>query len=124
MKTVVLFLCSIISYSAIGQADSIENEIFNYKNSKPEIISKGRRLLIEKLELEDLLKIKEIKDYLVKNIDDYQCHSFDINEYWLILYWTQEFDELLDNIEKFSIQIDRRRRAKNESRRSILGLCR
>jgi len=106
MKMILLFLCLSISYIVIGQIDSIENEILNYKNSKPEIISKGRRLLIDKLLQEDFHKMKEIKNYLIENIDDSEYQSFDREEYWLILLWTQDFDELLSSIEKIPFQVN------------------
>ena len=106
MKNILIFLFLFISYVASAQIDSIEIEILHYKNSQSEIISKARRLLAEKLTLGDYQKMKEIKDYLKKNIDNNQYLTLSSQEYWLILFWTQEFDELLSSVEQAIIYVD------------------
>ncbi len=106
MKNILTFLFLFISYIASAQIDSIEIEILNYHNSKSEIISKARRLLLDKLMLGDYQKMKEIKDYLKNNIDNKEYPTLSVQEYWLILFWTQEFDELLSSIEQTVLQVD------------------
>jgi hypothetical protein len=55
---------------------------------------------MEKFMLGDYQKMQEITNYLKNNVDDNEYISFSVREYWLILYWTQDFDELLKNIEQ------------------------
>lgn len=95
----ILLLSFIALYfSTIAQEDGIEKEIANYKNSEPEMISKARRMLIDKIKESDYLKIKEIKDYLIKERKEKNYTALYLKEYWLILYWTQEYEELLQSI--------------------------
>jgi len=106
MKNNLVFLFLFISYFASAQLDSIEIELLNYKNSQPEIISKARRLMAEKLVQGDYQKMKEIKDYLKNKINNNHNVTLSSSEYWLILFWTQEFDELLSSVEQAVIQVD------------------
>ncbi len=81
-----------------AQDDDIKSEILNHKDTVKEYISNGRWLLTEKFVAGDLAKVKQIKDYLSANVanDDYLV--FYPSEYYLILYWTQEYKELLRQI--------------------------
>jgi len=106
MCKLLVFLFFFVPFYTFGQVDSIEIEIMQFPSSKSEIISKSRRLLIEKFLMDDYQKMKEIKDYLKYKIEDKDNISFSVREYWFILYWTQEFDELLSNIEKNISLID------------------
>lgn len=96
-STLLLFLMALCLNTA-AQENGIESEIANYKNSEPEMISKARRMLIDKIKENDYLKIKEIKDYLVKEREEKNYAALYLKEYWLILYWTQEYEELLENV--------------------------
>jgi len=100
MKKAILFLFLVFPLVSVAQIDSIDYEIMNYKNTRAEIISKGRRLMTDKLMMDDIQKVKEIKDYLLNKTADDENPAFLNQEYWLILFWTQEFDELLSSIEK------------------------
>jgi hypothetical protein len=103
MKKIILFLFLLFPLVSIAQIDSIEYEIMNYENTRSEIISKGRRLMTDKLIMDDFQKMKAIKDYLLEKFADIENPVFLDQEYWLILYWTQEFDDLLSSIEKYII---------------------
>ena len=83
-----------------GQRDSIQKAIMNYGDSKSVLISKGRSLLLDKFLEEDFIKIKEIKDYLISEVANNDYAVFYPLEYWLILYWTREYNELIEVIKE------------------------
>jgi hypothetical protein len=85
---VVVYLTGV---SAYGQNDSLRNEILRYQDTKSEIISKGRKLLLDAFMQEDFGKVKEVKGYLVTTAKD-DFVAFYPYEYLLLSYWTQEFD--------------------------------
>ncbi|MDD4756584.1 MAG: hypothetical protein PHG29_10945, partial [Prolixibacteraceae bacterium] len=69
-KLKITLLLLTLSNCLFSQVDSIESQILNYEDSKSTIISKGRKLLLDKFVEEDLKKVREIKDYLVKTEDE------------------------------------------------------
>lgn len=83
-----------------GQVDSIKTQILKYEDSKSTIISKGRKLLLDKFIEGDLKKVDEIKDYLIE-VEDEDYFSFYPAEYWFISYWTKDYLELAKNIQQF-----------------------
>ena len=93
----VLILFSNYLYS---QVDSIKSQILDYDDSKSTIILKGRRLLLDKFIEGDLKEVKKIKDFLIKT-EDNNYFAFYPSEYWFILYWTKDYTELLESIQKF-----------------------
>lgn len=95
--TLILLIFSNCLYS---QVDSIKSQILNYEDSKSAIISKGRKLLLDKFIEGDLMKVKDIKDYLIK-IEDDNYFAFYPAEYWFILYWTKDYSELAKSIQSF-----------------------
>jgi len=99
MKNYILILSLFLQLvPAFSQNDSIRKQILNYNNSKSVIISKGRSLLLDKYIEGDLRKTKEIKDYLINEVENNEYAAFYPIEYWLILYWTQEYKELISDI--------------------------
>ena len=96
LTTFILFLCLTV---AVGQTnDTIRQEILGQSSSKLEILSKGRSYLLENLEKGDLFKVMEIKDALIKEANNNIDEVFFPGEYSLILYWTEEYADLLDYI--------------------------
>lgn len=95
--TLILLILSNCLYS---QVDSIKSQILNYEDSKSAIISKGRKLLLDKFIEGDLMKVKDIKDYLIKTEDD-NYFAFYPAEYWFVLYWTKDYSELAKSIQSF-----------------------
>jgi hypothetical protein len=95
--TLILLIFSNCLYS---QVDSIKSQILDYEDSKSTIISKGRKLLLDKFIEGDLMKVKEIKDYLIKTEDD-NYFAFYPAEYWFVLYWTKDYSELAESIQRF-----------------------
>ena len=99
MKTLLLLAALLfVPVLAVGQTDSLENQIINYAPSKSEIISKGRRLLLDSFIADDLDKVEEVKNYLLKEVEDENYLVLYPGEHWLLLYWTEEFDELLNSL--------------------------
>jgi len=96
----------LFSNCLFSQVDSIKSQILDYDDSKSTIISKGRKLLLDKFIEGDLKKIKEIKDYLIET-EDNDYFAFYPSEYWFVLYWTKDYKELAENIQQFdSAKVD------------------
>lgn len=98
-KIFILLLVIISSIVVFAQNDSLQNEILNYSKSKTVIISNGRALLIDNLLEGDIKKAEEIKDYLVNEVKDQSYEVFSSREYWLITYWTQDYNDLINSID-------------------------
>lgn len=95
--TMILLILSNCLYS---QVDSIKSQILDYEDSKSTIISKGRKLLLDRFIEGDLNKVKDIKDYLIK-IEDDNYFAFYPAEYWFVLYWTKDYSELAESLQSF-----------------------
>ncbi len=89
----------LFSNSLYCQVDSIKTQILDYSDSQSTIISKGRRLLLDKFVEGDIKKVKEVKDYLIQTEDSDYLALYP-EEYWIILYWTKEYAELTENIQQ------------------------
>ena len=99
IKTLFSLTLILASTSLFGQNDSLKNEILDYSNTKTELISKGRTLLLDKFLEGDYSKVKEIKNYLINDVENDDYLVLYPAEYWMILYWTQEYKELLNSIQ-------------------------
>jgi len=97
----ITVILTFVIFKALGQVDSTGKQILNYDDSKSVIISKGRNLLLDKFLENDFEKVKEVKDYLIEKAEDENYFAFYPVEYWLILYWTNEYEELLNSISTF-----------------------
>ena len=97
LTTFIFFLCLT---AVVGQTDdSIRQEILGQSNSKLEILTKGRSYLLDNLQKGDLYKVREIKDALIHEVNNDVNEAFFPGEYSLILYWTEEYADLLDYIQ-------------------------
>lgn len=96
-----IIIITLVSVQVFSQIDSTEMQILNYSNSKSVIISKGRSLLLDKFLENDIDKVKEIKNYLINKGNDEDYIALFTTEYWLILYWTNEYEELLNSIVQY-----------------------
>ena len=96
MKRCVLIIVLLFAtaFSAFAQ---IEEEI---QQSKAERIAKGRAYLLEKFLDRDYDKVMEAKDYLL-TLEDDNYAVFAPAEYWHVLLWTKEFDELTSSMRAF-----------------------
>lgn len=92
----VLFLF----FSALlpAQETDLEKEIMQYSESKSDIISKGRRLLIDKFLEGDIEKVQEIKNYLMNEVEDDYYTALYPAELWMIMYWTGEYQPLIKSV--------------------------
>lgn len=95
----LLLLLMLITILLNGQNTQLQNEILNNSVSKSEIITKSRRLLLDKFVEGDYEKVKSIKDYLKSEVENQDYLTLYPVEYWLILYWTQEYNDILKDIE-------------------------
>jgi opacity protein-like surface antigen len=87
-----------------SQEDSLRNQILDYKDSSYEILSKGRRMLIDEFNKSDMLKVMDIKDLLLKENNGNVYETFYPIEYIYILYWTEEHNALIDFIKQVDYQ--------------------
>ena len=90
---------SSLFFQLLCQVDSIsiKSQIMDGSDSKYAMIYKGRLLLSDKFFANDFEAVKGIKNYLIKNVEDDNYVVFYPNDYWFILYWTQEYEELLNS---------------------------
>ncbi len=100
-KLLFTVIITVITFQAFSQVDSTKMQILNYEESKSVIISKGRSLLLDIFIENDMVRVKEIKNYLIEKGEDDNYIALYPAEYWLILYWTCEFEELTNNIIKY-----------------------
>lgn len=97
-KLILVLLLS--SNYIFSQVDSIKTQILEYEDTKSIIISKGRKLLLDKFIEGDLQKTREIKDYLMQTEDEDYIALYPA-EYWFTLYWTGEYIKLANDIQNF-----------------------
>lgn len=93
LTSFVFFLC--LAPLVAQRNDSIRQEILGQSPSKLEILSKGRKYLLENLGKGDLFKVMEIKNELIGEVNHNLNEVFFPAEYKLILYWTEEHADLL-----------------------------
>jgi hypothetical protein len=107
MKALTVSLILIFfTASVFCQNESIKKLILDYDDSKSILISRGRALLTDKLIERDLALVKDVKDYLTVEMEDDNYIALYPAEYFLILYWTKEYDELTGNLGKYDLYLD------------------
>lgn len=94
----IIVVAFLLSMSALSQNDSLRKQIMNYERVSYEFLHNGRRMLQECIEKDDFVKAKEVKDLLLSDNNGNVYNTFYPNEYIFILYWTNEYSELLDFI--------------------------
>ena len=104
MKTILsaFIFCLCLAPLAGQTNDSIRQEIMGQSPSKLEILSRGRNYLLENLQKGDLFKVMEIRDELIREVNNNINDIFFPGEYSLILYWTEEYRDLLTYIESIN----------------------
>lgn len=85
--------------------DSLRNEILSRRTGDLEMIAKGRSLTLEHLLKGDLIALKEVKEYLVDESDNPYSVYLPV-EYWLLSFWTEEYETLLQEAKLFATDID------------------
>lgn len=96
-KTMLVFVFWQISMVVFAQNNSIRNFILTYRDPKTEIISKGRRLIFDKLLQNDTSKVREVVDYL-ENEEDENYLALYPQEKWMLYYWTGQYEKVLENL--------------------------
>jgi hypothetical protein len=91
-----IFSLAIFPICLYSQVDSIMKEIISSSNSKSEVIKKGSEQILNRMRIRDIKGAKQIKDYLISNVEDSVYVVFDSFNYPLILYWIQDYDGLID----------------------------
>lgn len=101
----VLFFCSLVTTTLAQENDSLRNEILSREASDIEIITKGRSLTLEHLQKGDLYALKEVKAYLTAEAGN-PYRAYLPVEYWLLSFWSEEYEILLQEAKLFSADID------------------
>lgn len=100
----IFFLCLV---PIVGQTnDTTQLDAVEQTPSKLEILLKERSQLLEALDKGDLNNMREIKDELIRTFDNKTNEAFSTREYLIILYWTEEYDDLLTYITSNTGNID------------------
>ncbi len=102
---IVFFLNSHFVFSQV-QYDEIENEIQSYQDTDIAVISKSRKMIKEKIELNDNEKISAIYTFVNNKFDSTQYIAFEDEEQWLILMWLKDFAQVLDVIKIYNPKTD------------------
>lgn len=95
-----LLFVTLFSTNSFSQNDSLRSQIMNYEQSGHDFLDKGRRLLKEHFSQSDMITVKEVKDMLIKENNGNVYNTFYPIELIYILYWTEEYDELIDFIKQ------------------------
>lgn len=111
-----LIIIAFMIFSTINihaQTKSIENEIFNYKDTVSEKISNGKDLLLEKIISGDTASAKRIINYLLEIEVKTGFAIFNKLEYQLLLFWVKDykyfdyyFENNLQSVEELKYQLD------------------
>lgn len=103
MKTLLTSFFFVFCFFSLmaQQTDSLKQEIINQPPSSFEFLMKGRYYLADRLEAGDLQKVKDIKDELLREVDNEIDKAFYTYEYPLILFWTEEYKDLISYVQSF-----------------------
>jgi hypothetical protein len=93
-----VILAACFATTAMAQTDSLRIEILKYDDSKTEVITRGRRLLLDKFLEGDKKKVQELLDFLVKE-EDKNYLALYAPEKWLLYYWTSQYNAVLSSIQ-------------------------
>ena len=99
MRVKLLFccFCCLLLSGLRAQSDSTRDYILNYKDSKAEIINKGRQLLLTKMIQNDNFKVTEVTNYLLAQEDENYLAFLPL-EKWLLYYWTGQYEKVLADL--------------------------
>jgi len=109
MKTCIIYLLFFILSGMIlakhvehDSVSAIEREILEYEETDLLILSKSRKIIIDNIKTNNLVKVNEIYFYLENKFDKKNMVTFWSVEDWFILLWLELYDELIDKILKYS----------------------
>ncbi|MCC5937040.1 MAG: hypothetical protein JJU34_07150 [Lunatimonas sp.] len=96
MKALYLTLLLLLAASHhYAQQTDLKRELLEMEESKPELISRGRRLLLDRFENRDISKMAEVKTFLLNEVEDKNYLALFLIERVLISYWTGDYQEVL-----------------------------
>ncbi|MDR0661237.1 MAG: hypothetical protein LBG19_10690 [Prevotellaceae bacterium] len=92
---ICLLLC-LFGSAAFGQELSIEEQVASYKNSRSDLISKARRLLLDKLIEEDIISVTNVVAYIEESLENEDYVGLYNSEKILLYYyyWTGQYDKV------------------------------
>lgn len=92
----VIILCC--TMESKGQPESVMTQITEQSGSRSETISAFRRLLLDKFLEEDFEMVRNVKSYLLNEQEDNDYAVFYVPELFLLLFWTHEYNLLLEKV--------------------------
>src|SRR5690606_24539297 len=98
----LVILLAFLPALATAQEENLEQEIMNYSGTRTQLITKGRSLLLDKFLEGDIEKVKEVKDYLINEVENEDYIALYPGEHWMILYWTGEHERLQELVVQFN----------------------
>ncbi|MEJ8800463.1 hypothetical protein [Pontibacter sp. H249] len=102
MKNVYfLLLFLLLSPMLVAQQKEVLQNAVSFDESKREIINKGRSMLLDKFLDKDFTTVKVISDSL-QRLEDKDYLALYPGERWLIMYWTEDYQRLLQDAKDFS----------------------
>ena len=96
-KLTPFVFCILLSLNLFGQADSLRNEILNYRDSKSDIIKNGRRILSEEIAKDNKHKVDELVRYLLLQEDENYL-AFYRQERWMLFYYIGNYNAVLQDV--------------------------
>jgi hypothetical protein len=102
MKTRILSLLVFIFAGILSVQAQIENEIRNYVDSTELLMNNGRKLLVQKILDEDILKARKIFYYLKDESASKKCTSFYYGEELYIYMALSDWNNWFNHAEKIS----------------------
>ncbi len=87
--------------------DKMKDEILLMSNSGMFFVDKGRLAIANALTATDYEKVKQLKDYLLNFTRNTQDVAFYPVELWRILFWTGEYNQLLNALVDFKADMNK-----------------
>jgi predicted Zn-dependent protease with MMP-like domain len=81
-------------------AQTEKNQLFT-EITRSEQISKYRRVLLDKFIEKDVQAVKQLSFAMIKDLQDSNYIALFPAEYWLLMYWTQDYMELARTLELY-----------------------
>lgn len=92
-RQLTICLTILLSGIAIAQEDNLLDEILEIKETRTDVIKKGRQLIINNLEVGNFDKVQELVTYLNKEAGN-SYMAFTEFEMWMLLYVTGNYSDL------------------------------
>lgn len=111
--SLLIFLAS--DFISAQNNDSIRQLIMQQQDTNLQLLTKGRSLIIDQLSKGDITGLRDTKNYLISEMDD-PYKAFTTGEYWLLLFWTEDYKDILFESKEFSREFSSRYGSANPSR--------